>query len=254
MAQDYMDKIANPILKGTYSMKDLQNSPLSFQDKMHVGQMMDTWANKDAKVDPRAANQLTQDIYDHKVTNTDQLFERAKAANLPFPVVEKARKLIDMTPEGQRLNYDRKRIFDMMQSPGGGILFKDSTGQDSPIGQANAKNAHDAVLDLEQQYRQQGRSVNELYDTKNPDLQNVFQKYGATKSQMNGATARGTVGAALGIKTPPPGQITLSTSPTGQVPTPTPDKNPSNPLVRRPGETPQQTLDRIKALRKKPNG
>lgn len=254
-ATAYMDSIANRVLKGSYSMRELENSPLNYQDKMHVASQLDTWANKEAKVDSRAANQLTRDIYDHKITNMDQLFERAKEQNLPYPVVERARSLINMTPEGQRLNYDRKRIFDMMQSAGGGIVFKDATGQDSPVGQANAKNAHDAVLDLEQQYHQQGRPLNELYDLKNPDLQNVFQKFGATRQQMNGASARQSVNDALGIKAPSnPGTITYSTSPTGQIPTPVAPNNPNNPYARRPGETPSQTLERIKKLRAGPNG
>lgn len=251
-AEQYKAGITDQIIAGKFNINSLHNAPLNSQDKLKVAAEADMWARKENRFDPRAANQLRDQIYSHTITNEGQLFDYAKKNNLPYSVVQESKHLLDMTPEGTRLNFDRKRIFDMLKAPGGGITFKDSSGQDSPVGQTNVHLAHDELLDLEKQYTTDKKPLNTLYDLHNPDLQNIFSKYSATRQQANGSTARQTVNDALGVKTPPP--IQYSTSPNKQVPTPAAPPPPKSPYVKLPGETPAATLKRINELKAKQNG
>lgn len=205
---------ANKMLDNKISINDLKNSPLLPSEKYHYRGMIEQQSREETRTDPRKRNQLNNDIYNGKITSMDQVFARAQTGGLAPTDVMKAHSLLNLTDEGQRENSNRRSMMAVLKKE---IGFKDISGQSSAVGEFKISQAHDEILDLQDQLKQKGEDPKSIYDSKSPNFYgNIVARYRPTAQEAMGISARQGVSDALGQPTSGT-QIIRATSPTGQI-------------------------------------
>lgn len=239
--QNYMDTNANRVLNGSYSLKELQSAPLTFQQKEYIQAKVRAQNAQEVATDPRRFTNVYNKVIHGDITSRDQLVAEFDKGGLAPSTMDHLMHEIDSTPEGHLVKGMQKTVDKDLQ----GLRFKGAGGAYTTAGDVFYTNAQTAIYQARQQANAQGITDRQYYSNTNPKDPTSWV---AIKNQfLAGMTDRASIGAneAMGKATDQDyGTMRFSTSPTKEIP---PKAEPAPPpSVETPKTAPSDDLGFIK--------
>lgn len=240
----YMDKIANRVLDGSYDVRELNNAPLTFQQKEYVQAKVKAQVKGEVTTDPIRYNQVAGKIINSVYTSRDQIAAEYNKGGLSPDDADKLMRKIDMTPDGVRLKGYQKELDKDIES----LKFKFG-GTSTQAGQNAAYAARQEIDVQAEQFVQNGKGTLHDFYMNQPDNaptnpKNIIAKKRLSAVEQMQAGSQEMQQRATGQQ---PGAVQFSTSPTKEI-KPSPVAPPTGPAknAKRPGESADDYIKRLR--------
>lgn len=222
---DYMDSISNRILGGTYSLKELESSPTTLEQKLYVKHQVDAMNKEESVTDKPTFNRVYKQLLSGDITTHEQLNQLvlggAKIAPHDMPFLYHQ---IDSTPDGLAVKNMQKGLDKMIDRQ---FNIKGVGGVPLIGSQAAAADTRMELMQAQQAFVQGGGSAKDFYS--NTNLKDplspyaILQKHQISMPDMMAMQAQQLQGQVTG-QGPNPNVNRYSNSPTKEVPPPTAPK------------------------------
>ncbi len=230
---DYMDQNSNRILNGTYSLKELQTAPLTFQQKEYMQAKVKAQAMDESRTDPNRFKNVYSNIINGNITTRDQLAAEFNKGGLAPATMDHLTHELDATPEGHLVKSMQKNVDREAQD----LRFKGPGGVYTQAGDAAYTNFQTELYQERQKAQAQGISDRQFYSNTNPKdptsptaILNKYRLNMMDRTRIGAEEATGQSGD---------GSIRYSNSPTKEIPPQQPAeaaKAPAEDMIK-PGES-----------------
>lgn len=156
----------------TLSPKEVYGAPITADEQHKWTSMINAASKEEMKTDPRIMNNLTRRILlpdndPQKISDPNQIYDYV-GKGISTSNLENLTGLMRKTPEGEAMNDNRKRLFDIAQAA---LVKKNAQmGIQDPQGEYRLLQFQSALQSKEKEYRSQQKPIGSLYDPTAPDF------------------------------------------------------------------------------------